>query len=44
LKAIAVGLSTGVSTIEHLKSTGANYIVTSITDLPVLVEKISRNQ
>jgi len=44
LKAIAVGLSTGVSTIEQLKSTGANYIVTSITDLPVLVEKISRNQ
>jgi len=43
LKAIAVGLSTGVSTIEQLKSTGANYIVTSITDLPVLVEKISRN-
>ena len=44
LKAIAVGLSTGVSTIEQLKSKGANYVVTSIIDLPFLVEKISRNQ
>ena len=44
LKSIAVGLPTGVSTIEQLMSTGANYIITSITDLPVLIEKINKNQ
>jgi len=41
LKAIAVGLPTGTSTIEQLKRHGANYIITSITDLPVLIEKIN---
>jgi HAD superfamily hydrolase (TIGR01509 family) len=44
LKVIAVGLPTGVSTIEQLTSHGANYIITSITDLPVLVEKINKTQ
>jgi phosphoglycolate phosphatase len=44
LKAIAVGLPTGVSTIEQLMRHGANYIITSITDLPVLVEKINKSQ
>lgn len=44
LKSIAVGLSTGLSTMEQLKSKGANYIITSITDLPVLVKKINRRQ
>jgi HAD superfamily hydrolase (TIGR01509 family) len=43
LKAIAVGLPTGVSTIEQLMSNGANYIITSITDLPVLIEKINKS-
>jgi len=44
LKAIAVGLPTGTSTIEQLKSNGANYIITAITDLPVLIERINRAQ
>jgi phosphoglycolate phosphatase len=44
LKAIAVGLPTGASTIEQLMRHGANYIITSITDLPVLIEKINRSQ
>jgi pyrophosphatase PpaX len=44
LKAIAVGLPTGVSTIEQLMSNGANYIITSITDLPPLIEKINKTQ
>ena len=43
LKAIAVGLPTGVSTIEQLKSNGANYIITSLADLPVLIKEINRN-
>jgi pyrophosphatase PpaX len=41
LKTIAVGVPTGVSTIEQLTNQGANYIITSIADLPVLIEKIN---
>ena len=39
LKAIAVGLPTGYSTPEQLKSHGANYLITSLIDLPVLIKK-----
>jgi HAD superfamily hydrolase (TIGR01509 family) len=42
LKALAVGLPTGVSTTEQLVSNGANFIITSITDLPVLIEKMNK--
>ncbi len=41
LEAIAVGIPTGVSTKEQLMSNGANYIITSITDLPILIKKIN---
>jgi phosphoglycolate phosphatase len=44
LKAVAVGLPTGTSTIDQLMRNGANYIITSITDLPVLIEKINNSQ
>ena len=44
LKVIAVGLPTGISTVQQLTSQGANYIITSITDLPVLIEKINKAQ
>jgi HAD superfamily hydrolase (TIGR01509 family) len=44
LKAIAVGLPTGVSTIKQLTSNGANYVITSITDLPLLIEKINDSE
>jgi len=44
LKAIAVGLPTGASTVEQLMRNGANYVITSITDLPVLIEKINKAQ
>jgi phosphoglycolate phosphatase len=44
LKAIAVGLPTGVSTTKQLINHGANYIITSITDLPVLIERINKTQ
>jgi HAD superfamily hydrolase (TIGR01549 family) len=44
LKAIAVGLPAGVSKMEQLMNHGANYIITSITDLPVLIEKINKGQ
>lgn len=42
LDAIAVGLPTGLSTVKQLMNQGANYIVTSITDLPVLVAKMNK--
>ncbi len=44
LKTIAVGLPTGISTVQQLTNQGANYIITSITDLPVLIEKIKKAQ
>jgi phosphoglycolate phosphatase len=42
LKAVAVGLPTGVSTTKQLMHNGANYIATAITDLPLLIEKINK--
>jgi len=44
LKAIAVGLPADTSTVDQLTIHGANYIITSITDLPVLIEKINKGQ
>jgi HAD superfamily hydrolase (TIGR01549 family) len=43
IKVIAVGLTTGLSTTEQLMSNGANYIVTSLTDLPVLIKEINKD-
>ncbi|MGE5574657.1 MAG: HAD family hydrolase [Ignavibacteria bacterium] len=40
LKAIGVGLTSGLTSTEQLMGNGANYIVTSLTDLPILVKKI----
>lgn len=42
LKAIAVGLPTGFSFPKELINSGANYIITLIADLPVLVDKINK--
>ena len=44
LGAVAVGLPTGVSTVEQLMSSGADYIVTSLFDLPPLIEKIDKSR
>jgi HAD superfamily hydrolase (TIGR01509 family) len=44
LKMLAVGLPTGISTIEQLEATGANYIITSMFDLPRLIGEISRRE
>ncbi len=44
MKAIAVGLPATASKADQLMQHGANYIITSITDLPVLVEKINKEQ
>ncbi len=42
LKTIAVGLPTGVSSPKELISAGANYFITSITDVPILIEYINK--
>ncbi len=44
LKAIAVGLPTGVTSQEQLVNGGANYIITSIVDLPYLIEKVNKSE
>ena len=43
LKATAVGFPTGFSKVDQLSSNGANYIITSLTDLPVLIKKINKD-
>ena len=44
LKAVAVGLPSGAASVEQLTAHGANYVVTSITDLPVLIEQLNKAQ
>ena len=44
LKAIAIGFPANPTKMDQLISHGANYIITSITDLPVLIEKINKGQ
>lgn len=41
---LAIGLTTGVSTQEQLVREGANYVITSITDLPILIECINNDE
>jgi HAD superfamily hydrolase (TIGR01549 family) len=43
LKSIAVGIPTGMSTMEQLKNHSANYIITSLSDLPVLIKEINKD-
>jgi pyrophosphatase PpaX len=42
IKAVAVGIPTGIAKVEQLTHYGANYIITSISDLPLLIEKINK--
>ncbi|MEM1590304.1 MAG: HAD-IA family hydrolase, partial [Candidatus Bathyarchaeia archaeon] len=41
LGAIAVALPTGMSTQKEMADAGANYIITTITDIPTLIEQIN---
>jgi HAD superfamily hydrolase (TIGR01549 family) len=43
LKAVAAGFPSGLYTTDQLMTSGANYIVTSLTDLPVLIKEINKN-
>ncbi|MEM3609252.1 MAG: HAD-IA family hydrolase, partial [Candidatus Bathyarchaeia archaeon] len=42
LKALAIGVIGGVSPPKDLINAGANYLITSITDLPNLIEHINK--
>jgi HAD superfamily hydrolase (TIGR01509 family) len=42
LDAIAVGLPTGVSSVEQLMTGGADYVVTEMADVPLLVERLRK--
>jgi phosphoglycolate phosphatase len=42
LSAIAIGLPAGLSTAEQLMENGANYIITSLIDLPILIKKLEK--
>jgi HAD superfamily hydrolase (TIGR01549 family) len=44
LKAIAVGLPTGFASMKQLANQGADYVITSITDLPVLIQRLNKEQ
>ncbi|NLE05570.1 MAG: HAD family hydrolase [Crenarchaeota archaeon] len=44
LNVFAVGVTSGTSTKDQLINAGANYIITSITDLPVLIERINKEE
>ena len=41
LEAVAVGLPTGVSSVEQLMRSGADYVVSSMADLPVLLARLN---
>jgi HAD superfamily hydrolase (TIGR01509 family) len=43
LKAVAVGLTMGFATKEQLTAAGANYIMTALTDLPILIKEINKD-
>jgi pyrophosphatase PpaX len=42
LNGVAVGLSTGFSSPKALIAYGADYIITSLTDLPTLIEEVDK--
>ncbi|MGD6933671.1 MAG: HAD family hydrolase [Candidatus Bathyarchaeia archaeon] len=44
IKAVAVGIPTGTAKMEQLTSNGANYIITAISDLPILVQKMNKEK
>ncbi|MEM3770535.1 MAG: HAD family hydrolase [Candidatus Bathyarchaeia archaeon] len=44
LGAITVALPTGMSTQKELADAGANYIITTITDIPTLIEQINTSK
>lgn len=44
LKAVAVALPTGYSTDKQLMDQGANYLITALSDLPILIKKLQKQK
>ena len=44
LKVLAVGVATGISSIEELSSSGAHYLVYSANDVPILIQQLNRKK
>jgi len=44
LNAIVVGITSGVSTQKQLMDYGAHYIITSITDLSILIDRLNKSE
>lgn len=42
LNVLAVGVTTGLSSLEELTRSGAHYIASSVTDIPILVEQLNK--
>lgn len=42
LKVLAVGVTTGLSTAEKLAQSGANYVASSVNEIPFLVKQINK--
>jgi len=42
LNVLAVGVTTGLSSIEQLTCSGAHYIASSANDIPILIEQLNR--
>ena len=42
LDVLAIGLMTGISSMENLVRSGVNYIISSISDLPKLIIELEK--
>jgi phosphoglycolate phosphatase len=42
LNVLAVGVTTGLSSLKELTCSGAHYVASSVTDIPILVEQLNR--
>lgn len=44
LDVLAVGVTTGISSIEELSDSGAHYLASSISDIPILVQQLNNRK
>jgi phosphoglycolate phosphatase len=42
LNVLAVGVTTGLSSLQDLTSSGAHYVASSVTDIPILIEQLNK--
>jgi phosphoglycolate phosphatase len=42
LNVLAIGVTTGLSSLEELTSSGAHYIASSVNEIPILLEQLNR--